>query len=82
MIDLLVFAMKLSIPFLGILNNCSIPPSLITTHIPTTALFSKSFIHYSLTIIAHVHDLSWRKSLNSLAFETKSHNSELATLKD
>ena len=43
MIDLSGFALKLIPPFIGILNNCSISP--INDHVPTTVLFSKSFIH-------------------------------------
>ena len=88
MIDLLGFALKLSLPFIGILNKCFIPPSPITDHVPTTVLFSRSFIHkqlvlqvtYPLTITTHIHDLSWKKSLIPLDFETKSQHSKLTTL--
>ena len=45
MIDLSGFTLKLSLPFIGILNNCFIPPSLIIAYVSTIALFSKSFIH-------------------------------------
>ena len=38
------FALKLSLPFIGILSNCSNLPSPINGHVPTRVLFSKSFI--------------------------------------
>ena len=35
MIDLSGLALKLSLPFIGIMNNFFNPPSLITGHVPT-----------------------------------------------